>query len=126
MYYHLLSQLKNGVHAKKDAFSMPFSNFDFEVAKSLESAGFLTGVQKKEMGKKTILEMKIAHHNGAPIFSDFKIVSKPSRRIYRSYSACRPVRQNYGIGVLSTSAGIMSNKEARKKKVGGEYLFEIW
>jgi small subunit ribosomal protein S8 len=126
MYYNLLSQIKNNASAKKEAIYMPFSNFDFEVAKILEGAGFVEGVQKKTVGKKSTLEMKVKFIDGKPNFSDFKIVSKPSRRIYKSYRECRPVRQNYGIGVLSTSAGITTNKEARKKKVGGEYLFEIW
>ena len=53
-------------------------------------------------------------------------MSKPSRHLYAGYGDLKSVKQNTGIAVLSTSQGIMSNKEARRKKLGGEYLFEIW
>jgi small subunit ribosomal protein S8 len=58
--------------------------------------------------------------------TDFRMLSKPSRHIYSGYRELRPVRQHYGLAVLTTPQGIMTNKEAKKQKVGGEYLFEIW
>jgi small subunit ribosomal protein S8 len=58
--------------------------------------------------------------------NDFKIVSKPSRHFYMDYRSLRKVKSGHGVAVLSTSKGIMTDKEARKQKVGGEYLFEIW
>ena len=126
MYYRLLSQLKNAAAAKKDSLSLPFSNMDNSIAKILVQAGFLRDAQKKMVEGKERLEMKVAYQNRVPIFSDFRIVSKPSRRIYQGYKQLKPVRHNFGIAVLSTPEGIMTNKEARKHKVGGEYLFQIW
>ncbi len=126
MYYRLLSQLKNAALAKKDSLNLPFSTMDHSVAKLLVQAGYLRDVQKKIVEGKERLEMKVAYQNHLPIFSDFKIVSKPSRRIYQGYRQLQPVRHHFGIGILSTPEGLMTNKEARKKKVGGEYLFQIW
>jgi len=55
-----------------------------------------------------------------------KLVSKPSRKLYTGYRQLRPVRQGYGVGIISTPKGIMTVKEAKKQKVGGQLLFEIW
>jgi small subunit ribosomal protein S8 len=127
MYYDLLARIKNAIRARKDALTMPFSKFDYAVAKVLEDNGYLAGVEKKVLGKRTMLEVKLKFDaEGHAAITDFKIASKPSRHLYNGYKELRPVRQNYGMSVMSTSLGIMSNKEARKKKVGGEYLFEIW
>jgi small subunit ribosomal protein S8 len=126
MYYHLLSRIKNGQQARLDSIQAPFSKYDFAVAKTLEQAGYVANVQKRVVGKRTMLELELKYKNNLPAITDFRIVSKPSRRLYTSYSELKPVKQNFGISVLSTSAGIMSNREARRKKVGGEHLFQIW
>lgn len=126
MYYDLLARIKNGLQARKDTIYAPHANFDFAVLKVLEQTGFVKSVEKKSSGKKNTIEVKLKYLSGAPAMSDFKVVSKPSRRIYKTYQELRPVKQGYGVSVLSTSAGVMTNKEARRKKVGGEYLFEIW
>ena len=64
-------------------------------------------------------------HNIGP-FTDFKLRSKPSRHVYIDYRSLHRVMQGHGLAVISTSKGIMTDKEARKAKVGGEALFEIW
>ncbi len=127
MYYDLLARIKNGYHARKELILAPYSNFDFAVAKVLDDSGYVQGAVKRVMGKRTMLEVKMKYDvDGAPSFTDFKLLSKPSRHMYKGKADLRPVKQNYGMAVLSTSSGVMSNKEARKKNVGGEYLFEIW
>lgn len=126
MYYDLLARIKNGFLARKDTVYAPYSNFDFAVASVLEKVGFVERIAKKVMGKRTMLEVKLKYAEGRPAMSDFKIESKPSRRLYRGHKELKPVKQNYGIAVLSTPAGVLAGKDARKKKVGGEYLFEIW
>jgi len=96
------------------------------VARILVEAGYLKSAEKKNVGKKSVLEVRLRYKNGCGAVSNFKIISKPSRRMYAGYRDIRLVRQGYGIGILSTPLGVMTIKEARKKKVGGEYLFEIW
>ncbi len=126
MYYSLLAKIKNAQMAKKESFQTSFSEFDSMVARILVEAGYLKSAEKKNVGKKSVLEVRLRYKNGRGAVSNFKIISKPSRRMYAGYRDIRLVRQGYGIGILSTPLGVMTIKEARKKKVGGEYLFEIW
>lgn len=126
MYYDLLAKMKNAVRAKKESFTAPFSNFDSNVAAVLVAGKYLKDAQKKTVGSKKFLEIKPAYKNKVAAVNDFKIISKPSRRIYATYRDIKPVKQGYGLGVLSTSKGVISDREARKKKIGGEYLFQIW
>lgn len=126
MYYDLLAKIKNGELAKKDRILVPFSRLDFAVAKILAEAGYLSGAQKKSVGRHNFIELKLAGTKNGPAVSGFKIVSKPGRRFYIDYRKLKPVKQGYGMAVLSTPKGIMNNRDARKNKVGGEYFFEIW
>jgi len=126
MYHTLLTRIKNAQRARQESFQMPFSNFDFELAKVLAENGYLAAASKKTLGKKNFLEVKIKYDDDRPAISDFRIMSKPSRRLYSGYKELKSVRQGYGIAILSTPAGVMTGKKARREKVGGEYLFEIW
>ncbi len=126
MYYDLLAKIKNAERAKKEHMAVPYSKMDFAVAKILAEARYIKDVQKKTIGRQYMMEIKLHYRNNRPSLNDFKIMSKPSRHFYTSYQGIHPVKQGYGLGVLSTSKGVMSHKEARKNKVGGEYLFEVW
>ncbi|MBU6500791.1 MAG: 30S ribosomal protein S8 [Patescibacteria group bacterium] len=126
MYYDLLAKIKNAESAKKKTMTTSFSKMDFAVAKSLVQGGYLSDAQKKIVGKKNFLEVKLTHSKNSPALSGFKIISKPSRRLYVDYRSLSSVKQGYGLAIISTSKGIMSGKEAKKQKVGGEYLFQIW
>ena len=124
MHCDLIVRIKNADNSGKDSLIAPFSKADFAIAKILAQTWYIRDVQKKTMGKKYFLEIKLAR--GGKAIDGLKIVSKPGRRIYAGFNDIRAVRQGYGIGIISTSRGIMSDKEARKQKVGGEYLFEVW
>jgi small subunit ribosomal protein S8 len=125
MYYNLLSQLKNAIRAKKDKVTLPYSRMDAAVANVLVEAGYLKGVDVEAVGDKKTLLLRPSRSR-KEVMNDFKIVSKPSRHFYFDYRSLRPVKQGHGVALLSTSKGIMTDKEARKQKIGGEYLFEIW
>ena len=126
MYDDLLAKIKNAQRAEKDSLQTPFTKMDFAVAKVLVDAGYLKDAQKKTVGRHPTLEVKLRYREKRPAVNDFKILSKPSRHYYVGYRELRTVKQGYGIGVLSTPQGIMSNRAAHKDKVGGEYLFQIW
>jgi small subunit ribosomal protein S8 len=126
MYYDLLSKIKNATMARKDKIIVPFSRMDFAIANVLVEGGYLKSVEKETTGKKSVMVIRTGVKKKTAMVTDFKIMSKPSRHLYRDYRGLRPVRQGYGLAVLSTSKGIMTEKKARKGKVGGEYLFEIW
>jgi small subunit ribosomal protein S8 len=122
MYYRLLAEMKNAAMARKDRVQFPYAKMDHAVLTSLVDAGYIKSVEKEAVGKKNILSVKLKKEG----FTDFKLISKPSRHFYMDYRSLRTVKQGHGMGILSTSHGIMTSKEARKAKVGGEYLFEIW
>lgn len=126
MYYDLLAKIKNAGRVKKEGFTTSFSNFDLEVAKLLVARHYLKDAQKKTVGAKKFLEVKLNYKNGSPAMENFKIISRPSRHMYVKTEEIKRVRQGYGMGVISTTNGILSDGDAKKKKVGGEYLFQIW
>jgi len=126
MHYDLLAKIKNSYGAKKEGFQTAFSTGDLAIAKILARHKYIKDAQKRTIDKKHYIDIKLMYTDSKPAFEDFRIKSKPSRRLYTGYTELRPVRQNYGLGILSTPKGIMTTSEARKNKVGGEYLFEIW
>ena len=106
---------------------MPFSNFKYAIAEKLRDAGFVKGIEKKGKKIKKTLDITLKYDDtGEHAIKGVKRVSKPGRRMYKSVHEIVPVRYGYGSLVLSTPKGIMTDKEARKAKVGGEALFEIW
>ncbi|BCX16146.1 MAG: 30S ribosomal protein S8 [Candidatus Parcubacteria bacterium] len=126
MYINLLTQLKNAQMAGKEKIKFPFSKMDEKIASLLAENGFIASVEKKGRGTKRFLEIFLSYKNKKGAIAGFRFVSLPSRRIYKSYKMLKPVRQGFGLAILSTSQGIMTDKEARKKKIGGQVLFEIW
>ena len=97
------------------------------VAEKLKEAGYVQAVEKKGKKVKKTLEVVLKYsEKGQHAITDVKRVSKPGRRIYMSTREIRPVRYGHGTLVLSTPKGIKTDEEARKEKVGGEAMFEIW
>lgn len=127
MVTDLLTRIQNAQKVKKDLIKAPYSNLDFAVAEILVKNGWLESAAKKGRMPKRIIELKLKYNvEGKGVISGVKIISKPSRRLYAGYSSLRPVKQNYGTGVISTSKGLMTYREARKAKAGGQLMFEIW
>jgi small subunit ribosomal protein S8 len=126
MYWNLLSKIKNGYLARREKITIPFSRLNFDILKVLQEKGYVNNVEKKIINKKNFLEIKLSYSNNKPVMSDFKLISTPSRHIYKTYKELKPVKQGYGLGVISTSKGVMSSADAFRNKVGGEYLFEVW
>ena len=124
MYYKLLPEIKNALRAGKDKMTVPFSRMDLAVLEVLRANDYIKSAEKEAVGKKTVITIRLSGKKKADI--DFKLLSKPSRRFYSDYRSLHRVRQGYGLGVLSTPSGVMSAADAKKKKVGGEYLFQIW
>lgn len=126
MHYNILSELKNATRAKKDKITFPFSKMDFAILTKLMENGYIKSAEKEAVGKKNIITVRLAYKNKEAAVNDFKIMSKPSRHLYSDYRSVPTVKQGHGLAMLSTSKGIMTGREAKKNKVGGEYLFEIW
>lgn len=126
MHYNILSELKNATRAKKEKITFPFSKMDFAILTKLVENGYVKSAEKEASGRKNIITVRVAYKNKEAVVNDFKIMSKPSRHIYTDYQSVPTVMHGHGLSMLSTSKGIMTGREAKKQKVGGEYLFEIW
>src|SRR3989344_4966146 len=121
-----LIQIKNAGATGKETVSAPYSKFRHAVLEALLKAGYIASLEKKARKQKKILEVGVLYKNGNPRIEGVKKVSKLSRRIYTGVKNTWHVRQGFGDLFLSTSEGVLTAKEARKKRVGGEALFEIW
>jgi small subunit ribosomal protein S8 len=126
MYIDALIQLKNAQGARKEYVKLPYSNLNFAILELLARYGFITSVQKKGRMPKRIIEAELKYDGIQGKIQGIKIVSKPSIKTYRGYKDLKPIKQGYGISVLTTPKGVMTGAEARKQKVGGQILFEIW
>ena len=123
----MLTSIRNAQAARKETVSVPYSKIKMEIAKVLAKEKFIKEVDHK--GKKVNKTIDIVlNYNGLnrPAITSLKRVSKPSRRIYSPSSKIKKVRQGFGFQILSTPRGILSGKEARKEKIGGEVICEVY
>ncbi|MDD5569035.1 MAG: 30S ribosomal protein S8 [Candidatus Pacebacteria bacterium] len=113
--------------AKKQIAVFPYSNFKFSILELLKKEGFIEDAQKKGRlsTKKIMVDLKY-DEEGKPAITKMRKISKQGQRIYAAAAELRPVRSGYGVSIISTSKGLMTNKEARKKKLGGEIICELW
>ncbi len=126
MYIDLLTKIHNAQRAKKISVKVPYSNMDMAVAEILTTKGFVLSATKKGRVPKRIIEVELKYDGEHGAISAVRFLSVPSRRLYAGYQKMRPVRQGFGVAVVSTPKGVMTASEARKQKVGGQLLFEIW
>jgi small subunit ribosomal protein S8 len=120
-------RLTNAGATKRSSVSVPFSAFKLAIAEKLKEAGYISAVEKKGKKVKKTLDITLKYDaEGAARIHGVKRVSKPGRRMYRSVHEIIPVRYGKGSLILSTPQGVKTDKEAKKEKVGGEALFEIW
>lgn len=127
MYLDLLTKIKNAQVVKKESVKLPYSEMDFLIAELLTKHKFVEGASKKGRAPKRVLEVKLRYDKeGVGAVQGVNVLSKPSRRLYAGYKDLRPVRQGYGLLVVSTPKGIMDGKSARQQKLGGQLLFQIW
>lgn len=126
MYTELLTKIRNAQQAEKKVLKTSYSKMDFEVAEVLAKNNFIASVSKKGRLPKRIIEIELKYNGEKGAIEGVKFLSKPSRRMYSGYEDLYPIKQGYGVAFISTPEGIMTTMKAKKKKVGGQLLFEIW
>ncbi len=127
MYWDSIIRIKNGLERKFERVKIPYSSFDMSVLESLAKEGYVGTVSRKGRGVRRVIDVRLKYDDsGAPAIKGIKFISHPSRRLYSGYRAVRKSKQGTGHYILSTPDGILTDNEARKKKVGGQVLFEIW
>ncbi len=122
----LVINLKNANKAGKPSISMIHSNFNESILETLKKLGYIAGYSVKGKVPSKTIEVELAYEGGKPKITGVQQISQHSRRMYTGYKEVKPIRNGFGSLILSTPAGIMSDYEARKAKVGGESLFKIW
>lgn len=123
----MLIRIKNAQAVKKESANIPYSKLKMEIAKILQTSGFVKDFSKKGKKNNKIINVSLFYNKeGQGRISDLRRVSKLSKRIYRPAAMLRPIKRGVGLAVVSTSKGLMTDREARQKKIGGEVFFEIW
>ena len=122
----LLNRIRNAQAVLHPKIEAPYSDLKYEIAKLLEKNGFVEKASKTGKKSNKIIEIVLKYEDKAPVISGLKRVSKQGQRIYISATKLRPVRDGYGLAIISTSKGLMTNKEAKRQNLGGEILCEIW
>lgn len=122
-----LIRIKNASLAHRREVVLPYSKINKEIGRVLQKEGFLEEIKETKIGVIKSLHAIIKYEKRNPVLSDLKVLSKPSLRVYKTSKSISGVeRRGRHKVVLSTSQGVMSGAEARKRGVGGEILFEIW
>lgn len=121
-----LTRIRNAQAVKRQTVIIPFSKLRMSLVKVLVKEGWLESVETRGRKIKKNIEVKLKYEQGEPFISRLKRISKPGQRIYLKKNQLRPVRQGYGLAVISTSRGLMSDKQAKNKGLGGEILCEVY
>ena len=123
----MLTRIRNANDAKHQTVDIPASNIKKSIAEILSGEGYIKGYQVIEDGKQGIIRVTLKYGaNKAKVIRGLKRVSKPGLRIYAGYEDMPKVMNGLGIAIVSTSKGLMTDKQARSLKVGGEVLAFVW
>lgn len=123
----MLTRIRNASAAKHDTVDIPASNMKKAIAKILMDEGYIKNFTVTEDGKQGVIRVILKYgENRSQVITGLRRVSKPGLRIYTSCEDCPKVMKGLGIAILSTSKGVMTDKEARKQNVGGELLAYVW
>ncbi len=123
----MLTRVRNGNSAKHSSVDIPASNMKKEISQILLDEGFIKGFDVIEDGKQGIIRMELKYGpNEEKVISGLKKISKPGLRVYAKGNEIPKVLGGLGIAILSTSKGVIVDREARKENVGGEVICYVW
>ncbi|MFZ6014888.1 MAG: 30S ribosomal protein S8 [Patescibacteria group bacterium] len=121
-----LTRLRNAQMAGHNHIEAPSSKIKFAIAKILEEEGYVSDVAVKKEGIKSLLHVGLMYEGHDPKIKSVKRISTPGRRVYKKSGELPRVLSDLGIAIISTSAGLMTNKQARKRHLGGEIICEVY
>ncbi len=122
-----LVRIKNAQKAGFEYVDIPASKMKLSIARVLKEEGYITGYKFIKDKKQGVLRVILKYdQNKTPVITEMKRISKPSRRVYVKCDKIPYILNGYGIAILSTSKGIMHDREARKQRLGGELLCSVW
>ncbi|MBT4153054.1 MAG: 30S ribosomal protein S8 [Candidatus Magasanikbacteria bacterium] len=121
----MLTRIRNAQVIRKSSVSMPLSKVKKAIAELLHAEGYIDAV-KDENNPTPTLVLSLKYSDGEPAIREIKRESKPGHRMYRKADEMPRILNDYGIAVVSTSAGLMTNKDARQKGIGGEIICSVY
>lgn len=121
----MLTRIRNACMVRKPQVTLPYSKAKFAIAKKMEEVGYISSVEKDE-GVKPTMTIGLKYHSDRPHITEIQRVSKPGLRVYVKSNEIPRVRGGYGAAVLSTSKGIMTDRQARAEGVGGEIVCTLY
>lgn len=123
----MLARIRNTQAVGHLTVDIPFSNLKSKMAQILVRENFITDFKKIKKFRRKFLRIHLKYkEENMPAISGLKRISKPGRRIYKNANEIKKVKGGYGIAIISTSRGLMTDQEAKKLKIGGEVICEIW
>lgn len=126
----MLTRIRNAQAVKKTQVVLPFSKIKLALAEILKRQGFIKEVERIAAAAKNSkleeIRLTLKYSGKEPAISHLRRISKPGRRVYTTKEELPVVLNNFGIAIISTSQGLMTNKEAKKKNLGGELICEIY
>ncbi len=123
----LLTRIRNALQAGFPTVEAPASNLKEEVCRVLKDEGYIRGYAREEDGKQGLLQVTLKYSaDRTPVITGIRRISKPSLRVYTGKREVRLVRSGLGISIVTTSKGVMTDRQARRENVGGEVLCEVW
>ena len=122
----MLTRIRNALAVRKSELVLPYSNFKHSLANLLNREGFISGVNELA-GRHKMLQINLKYTAaGEPVITGIKRVSTPGQRIYLPMEKLPRTNSGYGVTVVSTSRGLMTDRQARREKVGGEVVCQVW
>lgn len=122
----MLTRIRNAQAVLHKTVVIPFSKFKFSLAEVMKKEGLVGEVSTQGRKTKKTIKIELKYEDNKPFISGIKRVSKQGQRVYIKKNELKPIRQGYGVLIISTSQGLMTNKEASIKKLGGESICEIY
>jgi small subunit ribosomal protein S8 len=123
----LLTRIRNGIHARHATVEIPASRLKEDICAVLKREGFIEDFEAVDKGAQGVLRITLKYApDRTPVLQGLRRISKPSLRVYARCTDIRQVRSGLGIAILSTSRGLVTGREARDAKVGGEIICEVW
>lgn len=123
----LLTRIRNAILGKKDRLSVPASKVKVEVCRILQEEGYIRDFGTVEGTPSNSIQILLRYNDaGVPAISHLQRVSRPGRRVYRGADDLAPVRNGMGTSIISTSQGLLTDRQARERRLGGELLCEVW
>ena len=122
----MLTRIRNANQAKHESVTMPASRLKLEILAVLKNEGYISEYEKIEDGKQAVIKVTLKYNNKDRVIKGLKKISKPGLRVYAKSSELPKVLNGLGVAIISTSNGIMTDREARSKKLGGEVIAFVW